>query len=39
VCWAQEKGRPRRSGFDWGLWKLLSLLAYLLSSKAANLST
>jgi len=36
--WAQERGRPGRSGFDKGLWKLLSLLADLLSSKVADLS-
>jgi hypothetical protein len=36
--WAREKGRLGRSGLDRGLWKLLNLLADLLSSKAANLS-
>ncbi len=35
--WARERGRPGRSGFDRGLWKLLSLLADLLSFKAADL--
>jgi len=36
---ARERGRPGRSGFDRGLWKLLSLLADLLSFKVADLST
>jgi hypothetical protein len=36
--WAQERGKLGRSGFDQGLWKLLSLLADFLSSKVADLS-
>jgi len=36
VGWAQEKGRSRRSGFDRGLWKLLSLLADLFSCKVPS---
>jgi len=39
VGWARERGRLGRSGFDRGLWKLLSLLAVLLSSKVSDLST
>ncbi len=34
--WAREKGKPGRLGFDRGLWKLLSLLANLLSPKVAD---